>query len=102
MTSTLRVWLGGALAAFIDGFIDGCPVGAPTGAGIVVADGKFPTSTNAGQIAIAAAHIIAIPVLSGLADVRAWKKDNPFPNIFSPRATSIAVKSPITTETSTS
>ncbi len=82
MNSPLRIWLGGALAAFIDGFIDGCPIGGPAGAGIAFADGKLPTDLQWPHIAVAAAHVIAIPIGTGLADVRAWKKDSPFPNIF--------------------
>jgi hypothetical protein len=36
------------------------------------------------HILIEIAHIVAIPVLTGLADVRAYKKSNPFPNVFAP------------------
>ena len=80
--SPLRIWIGGALAAFVDGFIDGFPIGASGGAGIAVADGKFAQDLNLGHLAITAAHILAIPVCTGVSDVRSWKKDKPFPNIF--------------------
>lgn len=83
--TSLKVWIGGALAAFIDGFIDGCPVGAPAGAGIAFADGQAPTSLAMDRhIAITALHILAVPCFSGLADLRAFKKDSPFPNVFAP------------------
>jgi hypothetical protein len=84
MTSPLRIWLGGALSAFIDGFIDGCPVGAPAGAGIAAADGKFPTDLGTPGLLIALGHVLLVPVVTGIADVRAWKKDHSFPNIFAP------------------
>ena len=92
--SQLRIWIGGAIAAFVDGFIDGCPVGAPAGAGIAFADGQVPTAlTGEGRhMLITIAHVAAVPFFSGLADIRAFKKDNPFPNIF-------ASDKPTTTET---
>jgi hypothetical protein len=101
--SALRVWIGGALAAFIDGFIDGCPIGGPTGAGIALADGKLAdavTRRDTTSIAIVVAHAIAVPFFSGVADIKAWKKDNPFPNIFVPDPTAITAPgaAAITTE----
>lgn len=84
--SPLRVWVGGALAAFVDGFIDGFPVGGPAGAGIAFVDGQAPTTFTADRHwLITAAHVLAVPFFTGVSDVRAWKKDNPFPNIFAPK-----------------
>ena len=82
--SPLRIWLGGALAAFIDGFIEGLPIGGTGGAGIAFVDGKFATRLNWFEVAVTVGHIVAIPLGTGLADVRAFKKDHPFPNIFAP------------------
>lgn len=101
--SALRVWIGGALAAFIDGFIDGCPIGGPAGAGMAAADGKLAdaiTKHDTVSIAVVAAHALAVPLFSGIADVKAWKKDKPFPNIFvpSPAAISASNAEAITTE----
>ena len=64
--------------------IDGMPIGSSAGAGIALADGKFASELKLVPLLVTAAHIIAIPIGTGLADVRAWKKDHPFPNIFAP------------------
>jgi len=82
-STALQLWLGGAISAFIDGFLDGCPVGAPAGAGIAAADGQLPTTMAFDHhVLITVAHVLAVPFFSGLADIRAFKKDNSFPNIF--------------------
>lgn len=92
-TTALKIWFGGALAAFIDGFIDGCPVGAPAGAGIAAADGQLPTAFVADRhLLITLAHVLAVPFFSGLADVRAFKKDNPFPNLFTETSSAAPVQ----------
>lgn len=80
--SPLMQWCGGALGAFVDGFIDGLPIGGSGGAGIAMADGKFASKFELIPLLITAAHIVAIPFGTGLADVRAWKKNHPFPNIY--------------------
>jgi hypothetical protein len=79
---TVKTWLGGAGAAFVGGFIDGMPVGSPVGAGIAVADGQAHANLTLHTLLVEAAHVLAVPVLSGLADVRAYQKENPFPNPF--------------------
>ena len=83
MHPTLKLWIGGAISAFIDGFIDGFPVGAPAGGGIALADGQAFADLGRRHLAIEAAHILSIPIFTGLADVRAYRKASPFPNIFS-------------------
>jgi hypothetical protein len=82
MNPDLKPWLGGALAAFLDGFIDGLPVGAPTGGLAAIADGQTHLDFQWQHIAVEVAHVIAVPVFTGLADIRAYKKDHPLPNLF--------------------
>lgn len=85
--SRFRIWFGGALAAFVDGFIDGCPIGAPAGVGGSIADGsagEISNVTDWKHLGIVLVHGLVIPVFTGVADVRAWKKNNPFPNVFVP------------------
>jgi len=90
----VRIWVGGALSAFLDGFIEGLPVGGPAGALVGGVDGQFTTEFTFTRIVIEAAHILAVPIGTGLADVRAFKKSNPVPNIFEP-PTSKDVKEPV-------
>ena len=80
----LKVWLGGAFAAFMDGFIDGAPIGAPAGAGLGYVTGQFHADLGWKHLAVEALHVLAVPVSTGLADVREYRKSNPFPNIFQP------------------
>lgn len=82
--SNFRVWMGGAFAAFMDGFIEGCPVGAPVGAGIAAANGNIHADFGGRHIVIELAHVLAVPFFSGLADLRAYQKATPFPNVFLP------------------
>ena len=82
--ANFRAWFGGAFAAFMDGFIEGCPVGAPAGAGIAAANGQIHADFGGRHIAIELAHVLAVPFLSGLADLRAYQKATPFPNVFLP------------------
>lgn len=77
-----RLWTGGAWAAFVDGFVDGFPIGTPAGGGFAVADGQIHADLGLRHLAIAAAHLLAIPFFTGLADVREYRKSNPFPNFF--------------------
>jgi hypothetical protein len=81
-TPTNRLWSGGAWAAFIDGFIDSAPTGSSSGAALAVFDGSLHADLALKHVLIELAHILAAPVAAGLADVRAYKKDNPFPNPF--------------------
>ena len=83
-SSPFRIWFGGALSAFIDGCLEGGPIGSTAGGGIALADGQVFADFGTRHILIELAHILAIPVLTGLADVRAYKKLNPFPNVFAP------------------
>lgn len=76
----IRVWTGGAWAAFVNGFIEGSPVGGPAGAGIAAADGQVHADLTLRHLAIEAAHVLAVPFFTGLADVRSFNKANPFPN----------------------
>lgn len=78
----IRYWVGGAWAAFVNGFIEGAPVGSPAGAGIAVADNQVHADLGLRHIAIEAAHVLAVPFFTGLADVRSFTKSNPFPNPF--------------------
>ena len=78
----VRVWAGGAWASFVNGFIEGSPVGAPAGAGLAAADGQVHADLGVRHIAIEAAHVLAVPFFTGLADVRSYTKNNPFPNPF--------------------
>ena len=78
----IRYWTGGAWAAFVNGFIEGCPVGSPAGAGIAAADGQVVADLGLRHLAIEAMHVLAVPFFTGLADVRAYTKANPFPNPF--------------------
>ncbi|MDE2104595.1 MAG: hypothetical protein KGL39_45590 [Patescibacteria group bacterium] len=84
---TFRQWLLGALAAFCDGFVDGLPVGGPVGAGTAFADGHLHADLKPHHLLIEAAHVLAVPLMSGLADLRAYQKNNPLTKL---------VKSPTT------
>jgi len=83
-TSAFKVWFGGALAAFFTGFIDGFPVGAPVGGGIAVADGAAHLDLQPHTIEVELIHLCAVPFFTGLADVRGYLQNHPFPNIFAP------------------
>lgn len=80
----IRYWVGGAWAAFVNGFIEGAPVGSPVGAGVAVADRQVHADLGLRHIAIEAAHVLAVPFFTGLADIRAFTKTSPFPNPFNP------------------
>lgn len=82
----LGIWVGGVCSAFIGGFVEGTPIGSTAGAGFAVADGEIHADLKLAHIAIEAAHLLAIPVGTGLADVRNFIKTNPFPNVFLPQA----------------
>jgi hypothetical protein len=82
--SPLRIWIGGALAAFVTGFIEGAPAGSTGGAAIATFDGQVFADLGTRHILIELAHLVAIPVLTGIADVRGYLKTAPFPNIFAP------------------
>jgi hypothetical protein len=60
------------------------PIGSSAGGGIAVLDGQFHADLGSRHILIEIAHILAIPVLTGLADVRTYQKTSPFPNVFDP------------------
>jgi hypothetical protein len=83
-SAEIRFWVGGAWAAFVNGFIEGAPVGSPAGAGIALADNEVHADFGLRHLAIEAAHVLAVPFFTGLADIRAFTKQNPFPNPFSP------------------
>ena len=78
----IRVWTGGAWAAFVSGFIEGTPVGSPVGAGIAIGDNQVHADLGLRHIAIEVAHVLAVPFFTGLAEVRTFTKANPFPNPF--------------------
>jgi hypothetical protein len=77
-----RWWVGGAWAIFVTGFIEGCPIGSPVGAGIAGLDGQVHADLGMKHLIIEAAHVLAVPFFTGLADLRSWTKQNPFPNPF--------------------
>ena len=83
---SLRLWFGGALSAFISGFIEGAPVGSTAGGIVAAGDGQVYADLGGRHLLVEAAHLIAVPLLTGLADVRTYQKTNPFPNIFAPTA----------------
>lgn len=80
--STFKLWLGGAWASFMGGFIEGCPIGAPAGAGMALADGRAFADLGRRHLIIEAAHILAVPFFSGLAELKSYTKTDPFPNVF--------------------
>jgi hypothetical protein len=82
--TTLRIWFGGALSAFVGGFIEGSPIGSTAGAGFALADGQVHADLDWRHVLIELAHLIAIPFGTGLSDVRNWIRSNPFPNLFQP------------------
>jgi hypothetical protein len=82
--STLKIWFGGALSAFVGGFVEGCPIGSTAGAGFAVADGQFHADLDWKHLLVELLHLIAIPFGTGLADIRTYIKSCPFPNIFQP------------------
>lgn len=84
MAITPRQWFGGAVSAFVNGFIDGVPAGSTAGGILAGVDGKLHADLGLRHIAIEAAHLLAVPVASGLADVRAFQKTNAFPPLFGP------------------
>ena len=83
-SARLRVWLGGALSAFISGFIEGAPAGSTGGGLVAAADGQVFADFRGRHLLIEFAHLVAVPFLTGLADVRTFQKSNPFPNLFAP------------------
>lgn len=82
--SNFKIWVGGAISAFVGGFLEGCPIGSPVGAGTALADGQVYGDLRGRHILIELAHILAVPALTGLSDVRTYTKATPFPNLFSP------------------
>lgn len=85
--SSLRIWIGGALAAFVDGFIEGLPVGGPLGLAVATTDGAASAAISqhdTKSISLGVLHVLGLAIMTGFADVRAWKKDHSFPNIFVP------------------
>ena len=88
--TTLKVWTGGALSAFVSGFIEGCPIGSPVGAGAALADGQVHADLDWKHLLIELAHLIAVPFFTGLADIRNYTKANPFPNVFQPSPVVVA------------
>jgi hypothetical protein len=95
----LRFWFGGALSAFVSGFIEGMPIGSSAGGGIAVLDGQFHADLGSQHILIEVAHILAIPILTGLADIRTYQKSNPFPNVFAPGTPAVPIpKQPLDKE----
>lgn len=90
-SAPLRFWFGGALSAFVSGFIEGTPIGSPTGGAIAVADGQAHADLGSRHILIEIAHLLAIPLLTGAADVRTYQKTNSFPNVFAPGTPAVPI-----------
>ena len=80
--SPLGIWIGGAASAFIGGFWEGAPRSAVRWVGgIAIADHQAFASLGLMHIMILAAHVLAVPVVTGLSDIRTLhvKEASPFP-----------------------
>lgn len=78
-----RQWFGGAVAAAIDGFIDGMTGGGPVaGAVTAAADGQVHADLNPYHLMVEALHILAVPLYAACSEVRNYRKQYPFPNVF--------------------
>lgn len=82
--SPFGIWLGGAMSAFIGGFVEAAPIGSSGGVMLAASDGQVHADLKVVHLLIEAAHVLAIPALAGLAEIRTYIKANPFPNVFLP------------------
>lgn len=78
----IPLWVGGAISAFVDGFVDGFPGGSTAGGALAIADGQAHLDAQPRHILIEIAHILAVPIFTGLADIKGYKKQRPVPDLF--------------------
>lgn len=82
--STVGVWFGGAMSAFIGGFVEAAPIGSTSGGIMAGASGHIHADLTYKHLMLEALFVLAVPFGAGIAEIRTFVKSQPFPNVFLP------------------